>query len=642
MIMKLLRFSLSRTLLLAAASAPSSAFALGGPDAWGYTWASSDDSGGPAYEWIDIESVGSLVAGLGNDNASAPTDLMMEFPYYWGRHTSVIVGSNGWIGFERVGNLAGCLPAIPTAGGFDNYIAPFMTDLTLAGEGNPGRVLTYRANSPDRFVVSYIDVPYFANNDAGFVGSNTFQVVLGADGTITFNYKTTDPGNFPNSFECGTDLEIGIENITGNIGLEVYNEAVPASESSIRFTPPETVSLSLADAIPEFWSSPDPGGRFIALGSVESVRYDVSNVGNTGFANPISGTSQVLDASRTAVATFPWSVPPLASLDFYGDTAGEVLLDSIGTYTVSNTLASAEDINPSNNRNEIEWRVIDTDAGPVRLTYADSGELEGIVATELAPGTAFVYVAPPRDGGSVVAIDAFVVETTAEPAGSYSVALYAPDPSTGQPGVRLETPISASSALPDDGWTRFELGVDYPLTLEGVWVAFESDSRDYAIGVDSTGPFSRRAWEETSGAAPYRSMHAGDFMLGVVAEFTPDDIGDDVGGPDDVGGGDVGDPDAGGDDVGTTDAGGDDVRNDADEPDGVDDTALPPDSDNADGSGESDVLSPADDVEGSDATGGGGGSSGGCAAAPHTPTAPPAVASLIAAALVLTRRRRRD
>jgi hypothetical protein len=42
-----------------------------GPDAYGYTWLSSDDAGGPTYSWIDISTDGTEVAGLADDNSVA-------------------------------------------------------------------------------------------------------------------------------------------------------------------------------------------------------------------------------------------------------------------------------------------------------------------------------------------------------------------------------------------------------------------------------------------------------------------------------------------------------------------------------------------------------------------------------------------
>src|SRR2546428_459511 len=44
----------------------------GGPDGLGYRWVDSDQPGGPAFHWVDITSVGTLVRLRGDDATSAP------------------------------------------------------------------------------------------------------------------------------------------------------------------------------------------------------------------------------------------------------------------------------------------------------------------------------------------------------------------------------------------------------------------------------------------------------------------------------------------------------------------------------------------------------------------------------------------
>ena len=49
----------------------------GGPDEFGYVWIDSDESGGPAFNWIDISATGSSIptGPLGDDGKSGPYNI---------------------------------------------------------------------------------------------------------------------------------------------------------------------------------------------------------------------------------------------------------------------------------------------------------------------------------------------------------------------------------------------------------------------------------------------------------------------------------------------------------------------------------------------------------------------------------------
>lgn len=215
----------------------------GGPDAYGYMWYNSNDAQGPTYNWIDITTSGTQVSGLSDDNAVPFITMSQPFHYYWSDYTEIKIGSNGWISFNNIANIASCFPSIPTSGGSgDNYLAPFMSDL-IFGVGS-GEVWYYDDIANSQFIVSYINVPWWSSSAPGYVGSNTFQVILSsADSSITFQYQTLDGANFISSGSCPSYLKIGIENVTGNIGLEVYNNVVSGNNHAVRFEYPSLVII---------------------------------------------------------------------------------------------------------------------------------------------------------------------------------------------------------------------------------------------------------------------------------------------------------------------------------------------------------------------------------------------------------------
>jgi uncharacterized repeat protein (TIGR01451 family) len=210
----------------------------------GYVMRSSLDVGGPAPDWIDISASGTLVTGLADDNSAPGTiALPQTFRYFGADYNAIKIGSNGWVAFTNVSNIASCFPTIPQAGGpADGYTAPYMADLNFTGAGNPGTVRTYHDAANDRFVVSYLNVPYWAVAAPGYTGSTTFQLVLEfASGTVRFNYQSLTA--LPLNASCN-DLTVGVEGLGGD-GLEYAHDAdLPSPPLSIVFLAPGGIDVT--------------------------------------------------------------------------------------------------------------------------------------------------------------------------------------------------------------------------------------------------------------------------------------------------------------------------------------------------------------------------------------------------------------
>jgi hypothetical protein len=88
--------------------------ANGGPDAFGYTWKDSNEPGGPIPIWLDTNANSIRVLNLGDDNSVGMFDMVWNFRYYLGTYHSIKIGSNGWVSFDNIGNIAHCFPTIPT------------------------------------------------------------------------------------------------------------------------------------------------------------------------------------------------------------------------------------------------------------------------------------------------------------------------------------------------------------------------------------------------------------------------------------------------------------------------------------------------------------------------------------------------
>jgi subtilisin family serine protease len=207
----------------------------GGPDGFGYLWADSDQFGGPVYGWVEINGIGTAVT-LGDDAISADIAMGMTFPFYGTDFTSVKVCSNGFLSFTTTSSPY-TNATIPTASEPNNLLAAFWDDLDPTAGGT---VYTYADAVNSRFIVEYDGVQHYDINDVG--DPQTFQVILDADGTITFQYKT---------MTGVAESTVGIENAGGTDGLQVvYNAAYlhDALALQFSFTPPPDPWLTVAPA----------------------------------------------------------------------------------------------------------------------------------------------------------------------------------------------------------------------------------------------------------------------------------------------------------------------------------------------------------------------------------------------------------
>ncbi len=195
---------------------------VGGPDAYGYVW--KDQADAPAYNWIDPVSNGhQIVSGLADDNLVGPIPLNFNFKFYWYSTNKIWIHSNGAISFSQPSTFyhpqtSGTTFPSPSA---PNDIAVFMgADLDFTAGGTA----YFWTNNKDSAIISFVDVKEWcpsANNTT----SHTVQVILWNEiiGIDTNSHITVQYGNqsggFTNCGQSGGILGVGIEAITGNVGL---------------------------------------------------------------------------------------------------------------------------------------------------------------------------------------------------------------------------------------------------------------------------------------------------------------------------------------------------------------------------------------------------------------------------------------
>ncbi len=214
----------------------------GGPDGFGYRWKDSDESGGPAYEFIDISATGTQITFSSQDDAlSAAINMGMTFPFYGNNFASLKVSTNGWLTFDTADTSSRLSNSnLPSTSGAKNMIAMFWDDLHLR-TGN----VKYQFDGT-RFVVQYTNVEKYSPSGNPLV----FQVQLYPSGKILLMYKQM--GGTVNS------ATIGIQDGTRTIGLPAnYNANYVHSLLAINFSRvPEWLRVTPSHTVVP------PGGSF--------------------------------------------------------------------------------------------------------------------------------------------------------------------------------------------------------------------------------------------------------------------------------------------------------------------------------------------------------------------------------------------
>lgn len=515
-------------------------FAGGGPDLFGYRWLDSNDTtpGAPVFNWVDIPSRPDAVRLYlpRDDDLSVSIPMEFNFHFYWTNFSNLKIHTNGHVTFNNFSGLALCLDNIATPGGqADNFIAPFLGDLTFADNYaptfvNPGEIW-YWTNRNDSMVVSWINAPFWRRPGAGvptdFWGSNTFQLILtAADSGITFQYQHTNPATWATDSICVNNMLIGIENLTGNIGLAAYSDEIPpdTTDYAIKYLYPAVPGVVTPDPAPVWNENPDNQAQFIMPGLSTELITQISNLGNQNLTSNtrIFGRVTPLDPLNVLWA----DTLDLPSIGVGSDTImtfpDSLTLASYGQYYYKVRIINPDDLNLSNNENSVELSVVEETANGYRMTYCTLNPPDGAIGWGLGPDYGVgLYMEPPDYPAEIYGVDLFILDfrnDTTIPVGSgYRINVYAED-SIGRPGALLHSHSVAKDSVISDDWNYIDFDSLVSIDSGGFYIAWLHDGDSISLGTEEFGPISRRTYEIIAGGwAPYRDGNTEDFLFAVNA-----------------------------------------------------------------------------------------------------------------------------
>lgn len=506
-------------LMLAFAANLSQAQTSGGPDTYGYIWRDSNDPLGPTYNWIDILPLPGVseVRFLADDNIQGSFPIGFPFHYYWYDVTQFWVGSNGYIGFTN-GQISHPFPMIPNTAAPQNFLAIMMSDL-IFDPANSAKCWRWTNAAADTLIVSYIDVPFWDAGSAGGVGLNTFQVILSAvDSSITYQYKvqTGMPANLA-SF-----ASIGIENNSGNIGLQHSYNMLPPVNYAIKYYYPSNTTFAVSDASTSYNDNDETGGLFLSRnGQQFTMVSEIKNTGNQNLASfnvfqRVVNTSGTIQAQNNTMsnALTPSQTQVITGTNKFNPTTA-------GTFRFITNTQLPMDATPSNDQKVQELRVVDTTTTTTRLSF-DNGVEAGLggLTWQGGAGGAGIYFIPPFYPCKVTEVHAYIVADPMFVGCSFKI--YDDNGLGGGAGTLLDSTYLAPGSIITGSFNTVTLATPIQVNSGGVYVAWVMAGDGIALGQNQVMPVSNRTFEILGNTwAQYRYRETEDLMINISIQKLP-------------------------------------------------------------------------------------------------------------------------
>jgi hypothetical protein len=321
-----------------------------------------------------------------------------------------------------------------------------------------------------------------------------------------------DQTNLTDQTACASDLVIGMENLTGNIGLQVYQEQVPQDNYAIKFYYPEQITFSIPDAGPNWNLNTENKGQFVLANTDFNLQTGISNFGNADINSEIEVTASVQNLNLTSFYSGADTIPILASNALTTVVFSEQANLPEGQYYFQTQTFNNEDINPSNNTNISEVNAVDMTQGSFMLSYATQQLPDGSVLWQGGDGGVGVYLKPPSYPVFLDSVTLYISDFGG--AQNFRIEVYDDDNGT-IPGTMLALEsVSGSSYIPNS-WVTVPLSSPIEITEGGIYIGWiHITGSTIAIGTETVGPISQQSFEYIGGNwATYRENATQDILI---------------------------------------------------------------------------------------------------------------------------------
>ncbi len=288
-----------------------------------------------APTFVDIALSGTPIVFGDIDDGTTLIPIGFSFSYFGSNYTDIYVNVNGLLTFGAAPDVDNTfinapLSDVDPAGGSPSQptIAPLWVDQVVEIDpiNAPDAAILYEvvgSGSTQQLIIQWNDVSYWGDSNASIAGGLTYEVVLGADGSIQFNYLTlTTPGIFGG--DEGTNATIGIK----SGGTEV----VQLGFASTPITPNPVVGSGLSTLL---------SGDFGPRDQSESIFYTV-NIGSDGLV-PDGETVTLRDQNHgNAVVGTGTLVGGFVTFEILPGALSVGLHDLVGSYAGSPTNGASQ------------------------------------------------------------------------------------------------------------------------------------------------------------------------------------------------------------------------------------------------------------------------------------------------------------